>query len=176
MRCVPWALALIVLPSIAGAHTGDHASMSFIAGCMHPFTGLDHLLAMVGVGVIAGRATGTVRWLLPLCFLSAMAAGGALGMEAMPLSLVETVIAMSVLFTSAAVLVPLRLSPHLMAALTALFAIFHGHAHGTEMDAATSAFAYAAGMLTGAALLLAIGFALGRLRASIGSHTSSSEA
>ncbi|MET0659088.1 MAG: HupE/UreJ family protein [Steroidobacteraceae bacterium] len=163
MRCFLWALALIALPGLAGAHTGDHSTMSFIAGCAHPFTGLDHLIAMLGVGVIAARASDGARYGLPLGFLGAMAFGGALVVVGLPLPLVETMIALSVVFTCAAVLTSLHLPCHLTAAIVATFAVFHGYAHGAEMSG-SSAWSYGAGCLTGAALLLAIGFVLGQLR------------
>ncbi|MET0986192.1 MAG: HupE/UreJ family protein [Steroidobacteraceae bacterium] len=163
MGCVLWALALIALPGMAGAHTGDHSTMSFIAGCAHPFTGLDHLLAMLGVGVIAARATGAARFGLPLGFLGAMAVGGALAVVGLPLPLVETMIALSVVLTCAAVLTSLRLPSHFTAAAAATFAVFHGYAHGAEMSA-SSVWSYSAGCLTGASLLLGMGFIVGQLR------------
>lgn len=164
MRCVPWAFALVVIPGIASAHTGDHGTLSFIAGLAHPFTGFDHLLAMLGVGVIAGRARGPLRFWLPLCFLAAMAFGGVLAVRGLPLPMVETMIAVSVVLTCGAVLASLRLPSHLTAAIAATFAVFHGYAHGTEMSADAAALGYGAGYLMSTALLLSIGFALGQLR------------
>ena len=163
MHCVLWALTLIALPGLAGAHTGDHSTMSFIAGCAHPFTGLDHLLTMLGVGVLAVRATGAARLGLPLGFLGAMAFGGALAVVGLPLPWIETMIVLSAVFTCAAVLTSLRLPSHFTAAVAATFAVFHGYAHGAEMSA-SAGLSYGAGCLTGAALLLGIGYFLGQLR------------
>lgn len=165
MRCIPWALALIVIPGVAAAHPGDHSTMSFIAGCAHPFTGLDHLLTMVGIGVLAGKAQGILRRWLPMSFLAAMAFGGMLAVRGLPLPLVETMIALSVVLTCGAVLTSLRLPSHLLAASAATFAVFHGYAHGAEMGTSFSALSYGVGFLTGTALLLGIGYVLGQLRA-----------
>jgi urease accessory protein len=157
-------LALIAIPGIAAAHTGHHAVMSVASGLMHPFTGLDHLLAMLGVGVIAGRSRGPMRLWLPLCFLSAMAIGGTLAMHGLPLPWVETMLVVSVFLIAGGALTSLRVPGHLIAAMTALFAIFHGYAHGLEMHADASSLGYGAGYLTSAALLLLMGVAIGRLR------------
>lgn len=172
MRRAAWTLTLIALPALASAHTGDHGSMSFLAGMLHPFTGIDHLLAMLALGAIAGSAAGTARWLLPLSALGAVAFGGALGIVGVQMPLTEAVIATSVVCAGIGVLGKMRLPLHVAAALTALFAVFHGYAHGSEMSTEHAALTYGAGILLGTASVLLLGMCVGRSRAVIQSTLS----
>lgn len=140
------------------AHTGGEAH-SFIAGALHPLGGLDHLLAMLAVGLLAGHGGGSMRWWLPASFVSAMAVGAGLGAAGMEVPLIEVGIALSlVAFGSALVKQSLR-APALVA-LTAGFALFHGHAHGTEMGADLSALPYGVGFMLTTAVLHAVGLLL----------------
>lgn len=156
----------------AYAHTGDlpghdHGLLTqpFLGGFAHPFGGLDHLLAMLAVGIWAMQQGGRALLAVPAAFVTGMAAGFMFGQAGFALPLVETGIALSVLAFGLALALALR--PPLPLALTAtlLFALFHGHAHGAEMHADASALLYAAGMLAGTALLHGFGIALGRLSA-----------
>lgn len=164
MRYPLWTLACTVLPGIAAAHTGDHGTMSFSAGFLHPLTGIDHLLAMLGFGVIAQRAKGALKWLLPACCLVAVSFGAMLAFASVQLLLVEVMITLSVLLTGIAVIARVQVPTHLAAALTALFALCHGYAHGAEMPATLSSVTYSAGFLVGTTLLLTVGFVASSMR------------
>jgi urease accessory protein len=141
----------LLFPAAAFAHSG--ASLSgFVSGFTHPFGGVDHLLAMAAVGLLAGRFAGWHRWMLPLTFLCAMAIGGLLGMSVLVLPFVEGFIALSLVVFGGALI--LSRAPKLLLAATIVgaFAIFHGHAHATEM-AGASPFEYSSGFLFATALL-----------------------
>ncbi|HSV28994.1 MAG TPA: HupE/UreJ family protein [Candidatus Omnitrophota bacterium] len=131
----------------------------FSAGLHHPLGGLDHLLAMVGVGLWAGQRGGRSTWALPVAFVAAMVAGGGLGLAGIGLPAVEIAILGSVIVLGT--LVALRLRPPVWAgmALAGLFALFHGHAHGAEMPSAVHPVVYAAGFVTAAAILHLAGIA-----------------
>ncbi|MCR0984555.1 HupE/UreJ family protein [Roseomonas populi] len=158
-RLLPVALALLPLPALA--HTGLGHVAGFTAGFAHPLGGADHLMAMVAVGLWAGLIGGRATWALPLAFLAAMTAGGALGMAGIGLPMVEAGIAGSVIVLGA--LVALAVRPPLAVALglAALFGLFHGHAHGAEMAPGAGAAGYAAGFLLATAALHALGLAVG---------------
>ena len=126
------ATLLLVSPTLALAHPGhDHAGV--LSGIAHPIFGLDHLLAMVAVGLWAAQQTGKARWALPLIFVATMLLGGLAGFAGIEMPLMETGIAGSVL--ALGLLVALAIRPPLVvaAALTALFAASHGVAHGLEL-------------------------------------------
>jgi urease accessory protein len=150
-------------PTLALAHTGHGDTHGFVHGLMHPLTGLDHVLAMVAVGLFAAHLGGRVLVLVPASFVLAMAAGGALGVAGIALPWVEFAITLSVIVLGA--VVALRVSAPTIAAmaLVGLFAVFHGYAHGAEMPAAASGLAYGAGFMLATALLHAAGIAIGLL-------------
>ena len=152
---------LVIFPTLALAHVGVGATSGMGAGFAHPLTGLDHILAMAGVGMIAAYMGGRALWLLPLSFVAMMAVGGLLGVGGMPLPYFEVGIATSVIAFGA--LIAARLSMPLMAtmAVVAFFAIFHGHAHGTEMPATAAGLTYGIGFMLATALLHAAGIAVG---------------
>ena len=150
-------LLSLLASSAAFAHPGDHAG-GLAHGFAHPFLGLDHLLAMVIVGVWAVRAARNV-WVLPAVFVTFMAIGAALGR--LPLPFVEPMILLSVLVFALATILAKRLPLWLGSVAVALFALYHGHAHFTEMPD-TSAAGFLGGMLLATALLhlLGVGIAL----------------
>ena len=169
MKKVSIAVALaVLLPGAALAHTGIDHGAGFAHGFAHPPAGLDHVLAMVLVGVLAFQAGGRARWMLPAGFLAAMAVGGLSGMTGLALPLVEVGIALSVVVLGLAVATGLRAPTALALGLVGLFATFHGYAHGAEMPAGGGALGYAAGFLLATALLHAAGFALGAVVARAG--------
>jgi urease accessory protein len=133
---------------------------------MHPLGGLDHVLAMVAVGLYAAMIGGRALWLMPLTFIGVMVLGGALGASGIVDPFVEVGIAMSVIVLGLAVALRVNLPAITAIALVGLFAIFHGHAHGAEMPDA-SGYTYAAGFVLTTALLhcagIALGLAAGRL-------------
>jgi urease accessory protein len=158
-RIAAAAAALLALPGMALAHTAGTAS-GFAHGFIHPIGGLDHVLAMVAVGLYAALLGGRALWLVPATFVGMMAAGGALGMAGLVLPHAEIGIALSVIALGLAVALRIGLPTLIAMALTGLFAIFHGHAHGVEMPDA-SGLTYAAGFLLATALLHGVGIALG---------------
>jgi urease accessory protein len=155
------ALATAGFNSAALAHVGEHSHMGLTAGLLHPFSGLDHVLAMVAVGLWASQLGGRALWLLPLTFPAIMAAGAALGFGGVSLPWVEIGIAASVLVLGAAVALTLRPSLALSLPLIALFASLHGYSHGVELPASASALTYAAGFIAATLALHAIGLAIG---------------
>ncbi|MCB5187143.1 HupE/UreJ family protein [Methylobacillus caricis] len=163
------ALGLLAFSSLAMAHPG-HEVQSTYAGFMHPLTGLDHLLVMLAVGLWAGKIGGNARWQLPLTFVLVMAAGAVSGMGGYVISGVETAIAASVMALGVLLVISLPLSRGLQIGLVALFAMFHGMAHGTEL-AVQNGMAVMLGMLVATALLHAAGLMLSSLRLPKAVHT-----
>jgi urease accessory protein len=157
------AAALIALTGTAFAHTGHGDTSGFVHGFMHPLGGLDHVLAMVAVGLYAAMIGGRALWLMPLTFIGMMALGGAMGASGIVDPFVEAGIAMSVIVLGLAVALRVNLPTVIAIALVGLFAILHGHAHGAEMPQDVSGYAYAAGFLLATALLHGAGIALGLL-------------
>ena len=161
------ASAIIViatlLPTAAFAHPGGGDAHSFVHGFAHPFGGLDHVLAMITVGLFAYQLGGRALWLVPASFVLAMTAGGALGLAGVPVPFVETGIAASVLVLGAVVALGVQAPVAVAMALVAALAIFHGHSHGTEMPLDTAIAPYAAGFVLATALLHAGGVTLGLL-------------
>jgi urease accessory protein len=157
------AVAAIGFSSAAFAHVGDHSQMGFAEGLAHPFTGLDHLLAMVAIGLWASQIGGRALWLLPLTFPVVMATGAALGFGGVALPWVEIGIAGSVLVLGA--LVALRARPSLAVSLPliGLFALLHGYSHGVELPAQVSALSYAGGFIAATLALHLFGIGLGLL-------------
>jgi urease accessory protein len=158
IACLGLAVSSLAGPALA--HTGVGAVHGFGAGLMHPLTGLDHLLAMVAVGLWAGLVGGRARWAYPLAFVAMMIAAGLWGMSGSSLPGVETGIAVSVVILGLAI--ALKAAPPLAAgtAACAIFAIFHGHAHGAELPEGASSLGYAAGFVLSTAALHGVGLAL----------------
>src|SRR5437660_10938129 len=127
------AATLTLVPTAAFAHPGIGDAHGFVQGFAHPLGGLDHVLAMVTVGLLAWQLGGRALWLVPASFVLAMAAGGALGMADIPVPFVEVGIAVSVIVLGTMVALGTKAPLAITMALAALFAIFHGHAHGSEM-------------------------------------------
>ena len=161
------AAALVLLPGVALAHSGHGDAAGFTHGLMHPFGGLDHVLAMVAVGVYAALLGGRALWLVPATFVTVMALGGAAGMAGYALPYTETGIALSVVVLGVAVALRVDLPTLAAVALVGGFAVFHGHAHGAEMPQSLSGYEYAAGFMLATALLhgagIAVGLGMGRL-------------
>ena len=143
------------------AHVGDHSHMSFTEGLLHPFAGLDHVLAMVAVGLWASQLGGRALWLLPLTFPAVMAVGAALGLSGVTLPWVEIGIAGSVMVLGAVVALALRPSLAISIPLIGAFALLHGYSHGIELPAGTSALSYGAGFIAATLVLHAVGIATG---------------
>lgn len=152
-----------LLASGAAAHTGEAAGGGFVTGFLHPVLGWDHVAAMVAVGLWGAFLGPPAVWLLPVTFPLVMAIGGALGVAGVQVPGVEVGIAASALIIGAAVMLALRPPLVVAAVVVGFFAIFHGHAHGTEMPQAASPMAYAAGFVIGTGLLHLAGISLGLL-------------
>ncbi len=166
-RAVLGLCALSLLAAMpAAAHTGIGGLAGFHGGFLHPVSGLDHVLAMVAVGLWAGGVGGRAAWAWPLAFVSFMLVGGGLGFSRVSLPAVEAGIALSVVVLGGAIAFGLRAPVALGATLCAVFAVFHGHAHGTEMAPDAGATGYGAGFVLATALLhgLGIGLAIGLAR------------
>lgn len=147
----------VFTPSLAMAHSGGDHVHGLLSGLEHPLLGLDHLLAMAAVGMIAARTAGRGGVVVPLSFVSAMVVGAMLGMAGIGLPYLETGIALSLVGFGAMVGLA-KLQPLAAAtALAILFGLFHGNAHGFEIPENTSCVAYAAGFVISTSTLHAVG-------------------
>ncbi len=153
------ALALCAAPALAHVEAGQ--ATGFATGFAHPFSGLDHILAMVAVGLWGAQLGAPAIWILPITFPLVMAFGGFLGLIGVALPGVEVGIAASAVLLGAAVMSERRVSLVAAAALVAFFAIFHGHAHGTELPPGQSGLLYSLGFVVATGCLHAIGIAAG---------------
>src|SRR5262245_59196980 len=132
----PFLLLLTLwVPSLAWAHVEAGAASGFVSGVGHPLGGLDHVLAMLAVGLWGAQLGNPALWLLPVAFPLVMALGGFLGLLGIELAAVEIGIALSGVLLGAAVLARWQTKLPVALALVAAFAVFHGHAHGTELPA-----------------------------------------
>jgi urease accessory protein len=173
MRRTLLAAALVLVPSLALAHPGLPGHTHDLAtGFVHPLGGIDHVLAMVAVGLFAAQLGGRALWLVPASFVTMMAAAGLAGMSGIALPMTETGIALSVIVLGAAVALRTSMPVAAAMALVGFFAIFHGYAHGLEMPETASGLAYGLGFVAATALLhglgIGLGLALGRLDGAFG--------
>ncbi|RVC83994.1 HupE/UreJ family protein [Mesorhizobium sp. M4A.F.Ca.ET.022.05.2.1] len=148
------------MPAIASAHTGVGDTSGFLHGISHPICGVDHILAMVMVGLFAYQLGGRALWLIPTMFVLMMALGGALGASSAYLPHAELGIALSVIVLGGIVALKVKAPVGIATGVVGCFAIFHGYAHGAEMPENASGFAYAAGFMIATALLHATGIAV----------------
>lgn len=153
------AVAAVPLPALA--HEAAASGNGFLTGFLHPILGWDHVVAMVAVGLLGAVLGPPAIFLLPIVFPLVMAFGGALGVMAVPLPGVEAGIAISAVVLGLMVAAGRQIPLAVAAVVVGAFAIFHGHAHGTELPAATDAIAYAVGFVVGTGLLHLVGIALG---------------
>lgn len=153
--------ALALVASAAAAHVQAGQASGFLTGLAHPVSGLDHVLAMVAVGLWGAQLGAPALWLLPVAFPLVMACGGFLGLLGVPLPGVEIGIAVSAVALGAAVAAEARPPLWAAAMLVAFFAVFHGHAHGTELPDGQSGLAYSFGFVVATGLLHAAGIAVG---------------
>lgn len=164
MNRIGWGVAVFAASLAAGtaeAHTGGAGGAGFAQGFSHPLGGLDHLLAMVAVGLWAAQLGGRALWAVPAAFVAMMAVGAVVGWAGVAMPGVEPAIALSVLVLGVAVTTAMRLPAAVGAALVGVFALFHGHAHGSELPEAASILAYGGGFVVATALLHGAGLALG---------------
>jgi urease accessory protein len=161
-RAAPSVIAAVTLwPAVAWAHTDSGEAAGFLTGVRHPVSGLDHVLAMIAVGLWGAQLGIPALWLLPVAFPMMMAFGGMFGLMGLPLPGVEMGIAASAVVLGVAVLAEAR--PPLLVALAvvAVFAVFHGHAHGTELPEGQSGLLYSMGFVIATGLLHGLGIGIG---------------
>ena len=163
-------LAIFLLPALAQAHPGMPGhTHGFANGLAHPLTGLDHICAMVAVGLWAAQRGGRALWLVPSVFVSVMTLGGVLGMAAVPIPFVEQGIAASVLVLGLLIATAVSLPLPVSALLVGVFALFHGYAHGAEMPGSVSGLAYGVGFVAATAGLHLLGIGSGLFAQRLGS-------
>ena len=156
-------LLLLCAPGPAAAHTEAGVAGGLLSGFFHPLTGLDHLVAMVAVGLWGAQLGAPGIWVLPICFPTVMAVGGLLGIAGVPLPWTELVIAASALVLGFAVAAALRVPFWAAAVVVGAFAVFHGYAHGLELPGAANPLAYGIGFVVATGLLHASGILIGTL-------------
>jgi len=154
-------LATLLWPSTALAHTRGGEASGFLAGLSHPVSGLDHVLAMIAVGLWGAQLGPPAVWLLPVTFPMVMAFGGTLGLLGVKIPGIEIGIALSAIGLGAAVLFEARPKLAIAAVLVGFFAIFHGHAHGTELPAGGNGVLYSIGFVIATGLLHLTGIGIG---------------
>lgn len=162
------ALLLLLAAGPALAHSGHGVTGSLLAGFAHPLLGVDHLLAMLAVGLWAGLARSRALWAWPAAFVGGMLLGGALGMAGIALPLLEPIILASVLLLGLAALVAAQPPAWLGALAVLLLALSHGNAHGLEAPVAAGGLAYAAGFALSTALLHGLGLGVAVLAHRLG--------
>jgi len=132
----------------------------FLSGITHPVLGLDHLLAMVSVGMVSAQIGGRAIWTVPSTFVTVMFVGGLIGLNLGGLSGYEIGIALSVLLLGSSLAAEQRLDSRFAMIAVAVFAIFHGYAHGEEIPTIAEPAPYIAGFMTGTVLLHITGLIL----------------
>jgi urease accessory protein len=162
-RALTAAIVSVALTQPALAHEQAGVAGGLVSGLLHPITGIDHLIAMVAVGIWGAQLGAPAIWILPITFPLIMAVGGVLGVLHVPLPMPEVMIAISAVILGVAVAARLRLPFPAAAFVVAIFAIFHGHAHGAELPRAANALAYGVGFVTATGLLHLFGIAIGTL-------------
>ena len=154
------AFVLMANPALAHVSPVEHTHSSFAAGFAHPFMGIDHILAMVAIGLWAAMLGGRALFTVPAAFVGVMVLGFVSALLGMPLPFVEPVILASVVVLGLAIAFALPVSPLVGAVIAGFFAFFHGHAHGGEMGGAAF-LTYGAGFVLATILLHALGIGLG---------------
>ena len=162
-RVVAATLLASAWPRLAWAHAESGRASGFLAGLHHPVSGLDHVLAMVSVGLWGAQLGAPAVWLLPVTFPMVMAFGGMLGLVGVPLPGVEVGIALSGILLGFAVLAEWRPPLWVAAVVVGFFAVFHGHAHGTELPQGASGLLYSMGFVIATGSLHACGIGIGAI-------------
>ena len=161
-RAVAAAVLFALPPASAFAHVqGDAVGAGFLNGFLHPLGGLDHVLAMLAVGMWGAQLGAPAIWMLPVAFPMVMALGGAAGIIGVPLPAVEIGITLSVLVLGSMIALARRPPLALAALIVAFFAVFHGYAHGIELPGQASAVPYSAGFVIATGLIHLTGIGIG---------------
>ncbi len=161
MRWLTLLLPMLLWAQVAIAHPQAGEAKGFLTGFKHPISGLDHVLAMVAVGLWGAQLGSPAIWLLPVAFPMVMALGGMMGLMGVPLPGVEYGIAASAILLGMAVLFEARPPLAVAAVLVGCFAIFHGHAHGTELPPGESGLLYSIGFVIATGCLHGVGISIG---------------
>lgn len=151
---------LILAPPVL-AHIEQGQAVGFITGLQHPWSGLDHVLAMIAVGLWGAQLGNPALWILPITFPMVMAAGAMMGLLGIPLPGIEIGIAVSAIILGTVVLAEIRPRIVVAAILVGVFAIFHGHAHGTELPAGQNGMLYSMGFVAATGCLHGVGILIG---------------
>lgn len=155
------SMGIMLSPATALAHVGSSEAGGFLTGIQHPVSGLDHIIAMLAVGLWGAQLGAPAIWILPVVFPMMMAMGGTLGLMGIPLPGVEVGIAVSAVVLGFMVLTEARVKIQLAMVIVAFFAVFHGHAHGTELPAGQSGLLYSMGFVAATGCLHGVGIAVG---------------
>lgn len=161
-RCAV-VVMLTLAAGMASAHEGTGVAGGFASGFLHPILGWDHVIAMVAVGLWGAFLGKPAIWILPIVFPLVMAFAGALGVMGVPVPAVETGIAVSAVVLGVMIAIAAKPPIAIAAVIVGMFAIFHGHAHGTELPNAANALAYSLGFVIATGLLHVGGIAFGSL-------------
>lgn len=151
----------MVTATPALAHTGQHHFSGFATGFSHPLGGMDHVLAMVSVGLFAAMLGGRAVWLVPASFIVMMLAGGVLGIAGAEIPAFEVGIAASIIVLGMLITIGKQLAAALATALVGFFAVFHGYAHGVEIPAGSTGLTYSIGFALASLALHLFGLAAG---------------
>jgi urease accessory protein len=155
------ALALAAMPHPAFAHVEQGQAAGFLTGLQHPWSGLDHVLAMIAVGLWGAQLGNPALWLLPVTFPMMMSLGAVMGLIGMGLPGVEVGIALSSLLLGGMVMGEVRPKLAVAVLLVGFFAVFHGHAHGTELPPGQSGLLYSMGFVIATGCLHGMGIGIG---------------
>ena len=148
-------------PESALAHVEQGQAIGFVTGLEHPWSGLDHVLAMIAVGIWGAQLGNPALWILPVTFPMVMSLGAMMGLLGIPLPGIEIGIAVSAILLGAMVLGEVKPKLYIAAVMVGFFAIFHGHAHGTELPAGQSGLLYSMGFVIATGCLHGIGITIG---------------
>ena len=154
-------ILFILVPGSAWAHIEAGQAGGFVSGLSHPVSGLDHVLAMVAVGLWGAQLGAPAVWMLPVAFPMMMAFGGMLGLMGIPVPGIEVGIAVSGIVLGALILAEKKMPITAALLIVAFFAIFHGHAHGTELEAGQNAMLYSLGFVICTGTLHGLGIVMG---------------
>lgn len=160
-RWLPLAVVTLCFSQSAEAHIQKGEAIGFLTGLRHPISGLDHVLAMISVGLWGAQLGAPAVWVLPVAFPMVMALGGMMGLMGIPLPGTEYGIAASMILLGGVVLLDLKPPLWVAALLVSFFAIFHGHAHGTELPPGQDGLLYSMGFVCATGCLHGIGVSIG---------------
>jgi len=160
-KCAALAVTILLCAQMVEAHIQKGEAAGFWSGVRHPISGLDHVLAMIAVGLWGAQLGAPAIWLLPVAFPMVMALGGMMGLMGIPLPGTEIGIAASAILLGSAVMFESRPRLLIAASLVGFFAIFHGYAHGTELPPGQSGLLYSIGFVIATGCLHGVGIAIG---------------